>query len=175
MSMLDMELMGTGKKFLILFSYNLVLFVVVSSIYVRIVSYNYDEVIGVASEAYCAESIGRRTEFFYFYIDGERFRRALGTAICYKAESEIVGREVSVKFRRDRENYAYHIDYGAGSPWQATLREWAFSSIFLMAAVGLFMNVVLLRKMYATAIDRALGKEGHHDSSARKKDTLPGE
>ncbi|WP_111655587.1 hypothetical protein [Isoalcanivorax indicus] len=173
--MLDMEGMKASSKFLVFLSYNLALFVVVSMLYLRIISYNYEKVIGVASEAYCAESIGRRTEILYFYIDGERFRRALGTAICYKAESEIVGREVSVKFRRDRENYAYHIDYGAGSPWQATLREWAFSSIFLMAAVGLFMNVVLLRKMYATAIDRALGKEGHHDSSARKKDTLPGE
>ncbi|MBZ2189143.1 hypothetical protein K8B33_08540 [Alcanivorax sp. JB21] len=141
--------MSAMQKAMLFVSVNVIIFLVMSTVYLRIVHYDYEEMTGVASHAYCSEPIGKGTRILNFHVGETAFSRAVGGKLCEKIESEMVGRRVLVKYRKEREEYAYHVEYEGGGPRQATLHQMAFTSNALVAALGLAINMVMLVKMFA--------------------------
>ncbi|WP_111655586.1 hypothetical protein [Isoalcanivorax indicus] len=159
--------MSATQKAMLFVSVNAIIIILMSTIYLRIVNYDYEEMTGIASNAHCSEPIGRGTRILHFHVGEAVFSRAMGGKLCEKMESEMVGRRVLVKYRKERDEYAYHVEYEGGGPKQATLHQMAFTSNALVVALALAINMVMLVKMFAKRIDKAQVKKVSSDSHGK--------
>jgi len=135
-----------GKGVEIYLIYNVILLAVLWAIYSSIMNHDYQVATGTIESAYCGDRVAARTRVFHFTLNGEAYEKNLGGKLCERLGPEIIGHHARVKYREDREGLVFGVDVGDETPGPLTLRSQAFNSIYMLAFMGLFINIIIFRK-----------------------------
>ncbi|WP_162925643.1 hypothetical protein [Isoalcanivorax indicus] len=127
--------------------YNGILLVVLWAIYSSIMNHDYQVATGTIESAYCGDQVATRTRIFHFTVNGEAYEKNLGRKLCERLGPDVIGLHARVKYREDRERLVFGVDVGDGTPGPLTLRGQAFNSIYMLAFMGLFMNILISIKI----------------------------